>query len=318
MPYNKPYLTVPQQRALLESRGMLVADVAKAEEYLQRIGYYRLSAYWYPFRRLAQNADGSFRLDDNFKPRTEFKHVTDLYAFDKALRLLTLDAIERIEISIRTEVSLAIGRHDPLAHRNPVNLDRRFTAVDPGFGGSRFDGWLKLLDDKAAKSKEEFADHFRRKYPGEQMPIWIAVELLDFGPLSHFLSGMRYADLQRISVSYGGLRPDLIKSWCRSLSVVRNVSAHHARLWNKPLVDQPRLPKLGEIPDLDHVALSPDGNRRIYAALCFMRSLLKTVNPRTKWAERLKALVATFPDAPNVTIRDAGFPDGWDQLPLWN
>lgn len=318
MTYNKPYLTVPQQRALLESRGMLVPDIAKAEEYLRRIGYYRLSAYWHPFRKLTQKSDGSFRLGEDFKPGTEFKHATDLYAFDKALRLLALDAIERIEISIRTEVALAVGRHDPWAHRDSTKLDRRFTSIQPGYTESRFQSWVRRLDEKATQSKEEFADHFRTKYANDNMPIWIAVELLDFGPLSHFLSGMRYPDLQHISSSYGGLRPDLIKSWCRSLSVVRNTSAHHARLWNKPLVDQPRLPRPGEVPDLDHVAQSPGNNRRIYAALCIMNALLKTVNPRTKWADRLKAHISTFPEAPNVSIKDAGFPNNWDQLPLWN
>jgi abortive infection bacteriophage resistance protein len=248
----------------------------------------------------------------------KFKHVTDLYAFDKALRLLVLDAIERIEISVRTEVALSVGRHNPRAHRNPGMLDKNFTTVKLPYADSMHAGWLKKLDERAATSKEEFAAHFRKKYPGEHMPVWIAVELLDFGPLSHFLSGMRYADLQLVSASYGGLRPHLVKSWARSLSVVRNVCAHHSRVWNKPLVDQPALPMVGEIPDLDHLLQMPGANRRLYAALAIMRVLLKRVNPRTKWAQRLKAHIATFPAAPNIKMADAGFPADWDALPLWN
>ncbi|MEW9837988.1 Abi family protein [Mesorhizobium sp. ZMM04-4] len=300
------------------SRGMSVPDPQKADEYLQRIGYYRLSAYWYPFRGLTQQADGTFKLGDNFKAGTEFKQATDLYAFDKSLRLLVLDAIERIEISVRTEVALAIGRHNPKAHRNPGSVDGKFKAVRPPNAISKYAEWLNKLDAKEASSKEEFANHFRAKYPGEKMPIWIAVELLDFGPLSIFLSGMRYPDLQRISNSYGLQQPHLVKSWIRSMSALRNVCAHHSRLWNKPLIDQPALPAKGAVPELDHLASAPGGNQRLYAALAVMKFLLKRVNPRTKWADRLKAHVSTFPNAPNIKLADAGFPVDWETLPLWS
>lgn len=317
MPYNKPYLTVSKQRELLLSRGMAVPDPDKAEEYLQRIGYYRLSAYWYPFRKLVQLPDGAYKLGDDFKKGTEFRHATDLYAFDKGLRLLVLDAIERIEISVRTEVALTVGRYSPTAHRDLTKVDRRFATIKPPRANSMYSDWINKLNDKEANSKEEFAVHFRSKYPGEQMPVWIAVELLDFGPLSIFLSGMRYGDLQRISASYGVPSPHLVKSWIRSLAAIRNVCAHHSRLWNKPLIDQPALPRAGEIPTLDHIALAPDSNRRLYAALAIVRLLLKRINPRTKWADRLQSHMATFPDAPNVKIADLGFPADWQKLPLW-
>ncbi|TIP74862.1 MAG: Abi family protein [Mesorhizobium sp.] len=311
-------MTIPQQRALLVSRGMAVPDPPKTDEYLQRIGYYRLSAYWFPFRKLSQLQDGSFKLGDDFKDGTEFKHATDLYAFDKGLRLLVLDAIERIEISVRTEVALTIGRHGPKAHRDPTKVDGRFTTIVQPKPQSMYTDWLNKLSEKEANSKEEFAVHFRYRYNGDQMPIWIAVELLDFGPLSIFLSGMKYADLQSIAASYGIARPHLVRSWIRSLSAIRNVCAHHSRLWNKPLIDQPALPAQGEIPEFDHIVATPSGNHRLYAALAIIRLLLKRINPRTKWADRLKAHVATFPGAPNIKISDMGFPTDWENLPLWN
>jgi abortive infection bacteriophage resistance protein len=317
MNYNKPYLTVPQQRALLESRGMEISDASKADEYLRRIGYYRLSAYWYPFRRIVQLPDSSFRLDDTFKDGTQFRHATDLYAFDKGLRLIVLDAIERLEVSVRTEVALTIGRHGPRAHRDPSKVDKRFATAAPPRTQSMYSEWLRRLDDKEANSKEEFADHFRKKYNGEKMPIWIAVELLDFGPLSIYVSGIRFADLQHISASYGIDRPHLLKSWVRSISALRNICAHHSRLWNKPLIDQPALTVPGEIEYLDHIALIDGCNRRIYAALAIIQFLLKQISPRSKWADRLKAHMATFPDAPNITIADMGFPANWEEQRLW-
>src|SRR5690242_9811884 len=104
--YSKPYLSLPQQLALLESRGMQISDKPKALSYLERIGYYRLSAYWYPYRvpKIIRLSDGSTeeRGDGTFKTGTEFSQIIDLYVFDKRLRLLMLDALERIEIALRT------------------------------------------------------------------------------------------------------------------------------------------------------------------------------------------------------------------------
>ncbi len=180
-----------------------------------------------------------------------------------------------------------------------------------------YDEWLEKLDDKARTSKEEFAEHFRTKYNQSHMPIWIAVELLDFGPLSHLLSGMKNTDLMKISMSYNLPNPVVLKGWIKSLSFVRNVCAHHSRIWNKALVNQPPMPHAGKIPQIDHIATSPYQSKRIYAALCVLRYLLKSANPRTKWHERLKAVAAAFPASPHISLKTAGFPDNWDALDLW-
>ena len=121
--YTKPYRSIAEQIQLLQGRGMLITDVAKAETCLHRIGYYRLSGYAYPFRHreIVRNKEGSdsIRLYENFRPETDFSKVMDLYVFDKRLRLLFLDAIERIEVGLRVEVALILGRRGPFAHRDP-------------------------------------------------------------------------------------------------------------------------------------------------------------------------------------------------------
>ncbi|WP_112662189.1 Abi family protein [Microvirga flavescens] len=296
---------------------MEIPDTQKAHEYLTRIGYYRLSAYWYPFRETVLKADGTVQALDTFKPDTSFKTAVDLYAFDKALRLQLLDVLERIEIAVRTSVSLRLGAYDPFAHRNGAFLDGRFARPDPKTGRVKHSEWLQKLDDKEVSSKEEFADHFRTKYHGSHMPVWIAVELLDFGPLSHFLAGMRWVDKSAIATQYGVPKPDLFVSWIRALSVARNVCAHHARLWNKPLVDQPKMPAHNEIPILDHLVRSPYRNTRLYAACALARYMLLVVNPRTKWPSRLKEHLKTFPRNPHISLQSSGFPRDWENLPLW-
>jgi abortive infection bacteriophage resistance protein len=100
---------------VLKSRGLGVSDDARAVAYLERIGYYRLSGYWYPFRIRAGTGPASV-IGDNFRAGTEFGHVVDLYVFDKKLRLLMLDAIERVEIALRTSIAQILGPLGCWAH----------------------------------------------------------------------------------------------------------------------------------------------------------------------------------------------------------
>lgn len=311
--YTKPHLPINDQIALLEGRGMVIDDHGKAAEYLSRLGYYRLSAYWYPFRETI-----GATVTDNFKPNANFRWAVDLYAFDKSLRLHLLDALERIEVFGRTAVALQLGAIDPLAHRNPANFNRKFTTINPKNGVVPHTKWLAILDEKVRTSKEEFAVHFRKNYSKSHMPIWVAVELLDFGPLSILLSGLKWNDTQTIAAGcQQGLRPDVFSSWIRSLSVVRNVCAHHARLWNKPLVDQPKLPAGGSVPYVDHLANAPFTNRRMYAACVVARTLLMSVNPRSKWHDRFVEHLNSFPTTPYTSIRTMGFPENWAQEAVW-
>ena len=93
--FNKKPKNLDEQIALLESRGMIVDDRESAKFYLQHINYYRLRAYWL-----------TFELDlvsHQFFKNTKFQDVLELYIFDRELRLLVLDAIERIEVSVRSQ-----------------------------------------------------------------------------------------------------------------------------------------------------------------------------------------------------------------------
>lgn len=315
MAYEKPYLAIPQQIELLRSRGMVLEDENKAAEYLKRIGYYRLSAYWHPLRR---RDAVSGRVLDDFADGATFKQVTDMYIFDGRLRLVTLDALERLEVSLRTQVALTLGEYDPLAHRQSKYLDGKFTQPKDG-KPSKHRSWLNRLDARALDSKDDFAEHFRSKYPDDSMPIWVAVEMLDFGPLSMLVAGLRTKDRMKLGAEYDGLNEKLIPSWVRALSFARNVCAHHSRLWNKPLVNSPALTsKLSPPQDLLHVMAAPGKNTRYYALACTIQFMLKYVNPRTRWTERFVEVIDGFPATDRFTLTSSGFPEGWKQENLWN
>lgn len=293
---------------------MLVDDKAKAAEYLQRIGYYRLSAYWHPMR---QREPQSGVVLDNFVEGTTFKEATDLYTFDSRLRLIMLDALERIEVSLRTDVALTLGAKDPKAHRDLAFLGSQFARTKVSNGPTQHRLWLQKLDNRFLDSKDQFAEHFRSKYPSDNMPIWIAVELLDFGPLSHLIGGLKYADAAAIGSHYGNIKPKQLTSWAHSLSFTRNVCAHHSRLWNKPLVNQPSL-RGADIPnDLAHVINSPGQEKRFYAIACVARFMLRLANPRTSWRDRFVNHIDTFPNSPRLSISAAGFPQNWRTQRLW-
>ena len=111
--FAKPATTHAQQVMLLRQRGMVIDDPAAAAFYLQHLNYYRLGAYWLPFE--ADHATHSF------KPGTKFGDVLNLYVFDRELRLLVLDAIERVEVSVRSQWAYQLAhQHGPHAHLDAV------------------------------------------------------------------------------------------------------------------------------------------------------------------------------------------------------
>ncbi|MDD3182659.1 MAG: Abi family protein [Alphaproteobacteria bacterium] len=321
VPYKKPHLTFEEQIALLKHRGMQVSDEGKATEFLQKIGYYRLSGYWYPFRksRLVSDNNGkpSVEVLDDFREGAEFHQSVDLYVFDKKLRILLLDALERIEIALRVDVAYNLGKLDPYAYRNSELLHGNFTKkTNPRTGKTEHTEWLERFDQLANRSHEDFIDHYNQTYD-LPLPIWIAVELWDFGELSRFISGMRYSDLSQIALRYGIPRPDLLASWVRNMNLVRNICAHHGRIWNRSLADSAKMPKKGEIELLNHLAEDGYARYRLYGSVAIMGFLLRTINPTTTWGDRLMNLYTTFPKAPGINIGQTGFPENWDLQPLW-
>jgi len=321
VPYVKPHLTVEQQLDLLESRGMAILDRDRAARCLARFGYYRLTGYWYPQRDAVMKASPtgavSFDVLDQFRAGTEFSQGVDLCVFDKKLRLLMLDAIERIEVALRVDIAHLIGARDPWAHLKAAELHGNFaTKIDPATGGTGHGRWLVRLEELENRSKEDYVKHFGAKYDSP-LPVWISIELWELGMLSVFFDGMIHSDKVSIANKYGVPRPELLASWARALNHIRNICAHHSRLWNRSPADQPKVPRPGEIPVLDHLQADAFAQTRLYAVAAVAQFLLRTMYPESKWRERLRDHLVTFPNGPGFAVGNTGFPPGWDALPLW-
>jgi abortive infection bacteriophage resistance protein len=320
MNYSKPYLDVSEQISLLQSRGLIITDYNKAAHYLSNIGYYRLSGYSYAFRKSTHNADGTVQVHDDFKDNIQFDDIIALYVFDKRLRLLLLDAIERIEVSLRVAVALEMGRHDALAHMNPhFHYDNFFKPYlrKNGETKSDFEEWKKKYNKSFKDSHEDFVQHFKEKYPQNDMPIWIATELWDFGMLSIYTGNLKDVYKIPIAAHYGIGRVNVLESWLRSINVVRNICAHHGRLWNRVMAIKPKYPANNDALLLHPLSQHGVSTNRIFATMCIIQYFMQHISPNSSWNKRVIKLIDDFPNSPYINLEMIGVKEGWKHWDLW-
>lgn len=315
----KQWLSLADQLQLLCDRGLQVGDRDAALNYLKRLGYYRLSGYWYPMREIdreASQVQGRAIRKDRFVHGSHFKDVVTLYVFDKKLRMLALDALERIEMAVRVDVAHLLGKRAPLAHENPDclhgNFARRPLTIGLDKGKTAHEVWLKKYRSLLHRArKEPFVAHHNKLYSG-RLPIWVAIEVLDFGALSKLFSGMTHADQQSIAAIYGAPTGKAFAQWLRSLNFIRNVSAHHGRLWNINVVEPSPVPQ----------SWSEElKNSRPFFYFCLIQQLMRVICPNSEWSKRFKILLEKeFPLAPHgqLSLKDMGVVRGWEDWEIWH
>lgn len=258
--YSKPWLSVDEQIDKLESRGVDVGDRAEAARLLRAVGYYRLTGYLYPFRRSERYQDSEgrthVRVLSQYTAGTSLADAARIIDFDRALRMLVLEGIERIEVSLRMQLGYVMGRVSPFAHLQESTFVSSFTDsfLDPETGEptSRHAEWVRRVEARRNSSDEAFVAHFREKYDG-QMPIWALTEILELGHLCRLYNGLSNSLASEIAQAYSAPSKRVLASWLASLNYVRNVAAHQARLFNRKLVAAPSRPPRGVVPLLDHL-----------------------------------------------------------------
>lgn len=311
----KLHLSYVEQLALLKSRGMHVADDAKALAVLRQIGYYRLVGYWYPLR--APHTDSGSGRTDVFRDGASFELTEQLYEFDRKLRLLVINAVQILEVAIRTDIAHLLGKKHRLAHEFEATFDAKFlTSICNKSGQTKYQVWKrKYATAIVRKSREDYVAHHLKKYGG-RLPIWVAIEAWDFGLLSTFFAGMKYSDQQRIARQFQ-INGPVLETWLRATNFVRNAAAHHERLWNRTLPVILRFPHVSPDSSLFHLCGDTFAKRRTYGALAILVHMIKAIRPQSAWHRELEAHCDTFPKSNLVSLSDAGFPDGWKQETLW-
>lgn len=294
-PYNKPPLAPHDLLAHLVSRGLSVpspAEATAALAVLERIDYYRLLSYMRPL----QQTDPSTQ-KRHFLPGTTLADVLELYEFDRKLRLLCMDAVERIEVALRaaivSEVAVAHGAHFYLDASHFVSIDTCHKFQEAVSEEARRHPGIK---------------HYHQRYDSPSMPpIWVAMEAVTFGTLSHLYSNLVRPRRRAIAVRFG-YDEAVLRSWFRALSTVRNISAHHGRLWNATLsADKPMPAKVVAA----EFGFTVD---TFFARAVVIAALLDRVAPDAEWKAQLRTLLDSHS---RVDERRMGFQPGWRDRPFW-
>lgn len=282
---------------------MRIEDESRAEHLLARLNYYRLSGYWYPMRRFSQENDSAA---DEFQPGASFELVVQLYEFDERLRHIVFTELDRIEMVVRAMLGYELGRVDPLIHLKPHSLGAR--ARQKGRNGkSLHTTWLQKYQGKLATSTEDFVIHHRAKYGGE-MPIWAAVEIMDWGMLSHLYEMAPHTARDEIAHQCALTAPQL-QSWLKSLNILRNLAAHHARMFNRVYGKQPKLSGDQRLAPVREVM------NRAFGQLTLIRYLHRQLDLSS--AQELPAVLNSYPQNDMVPFNRIGAPEGWSDLELW-
>lgn len=302
MKYSKPPLDFKAQARLLITRGLQVDDENELINFLSNVNYYRLSGYLYTYKQV-DPVTGI----ETLKPGTSFSTIKERYEFDRHLRLLLMDALEKIEVAIlRTQfVEKHALRFGPFGYAY-------FRNYDPRFPPEKF---YRLMDDiklDEIKSSEEFIHRYRAKYTDENyLPLWITAELMSFGQLYTLYRNSDSSIKKSISYDYG-LYPPVLDSWLHTLNYIRNSCAHHARLWNRILPLPPKLPDQKSDPNwYQPVKIS---NQRIFSVLTIIRYLLIRIDPQCEWHISVQNLLVRYSGIP---LNMMGFPDQWLECKYW-
>ncbi|MDU9401443.1 Abi family protein [Pseudomonas sp. zfem004] len=326
-PFEKPAIEIPEQMALLRQRGLTIQDEAKAHCFLESVSFFRLTPYMRPFQ-VPDDANHAFTTG------TRLRDLTRLYDFDRRLRLLVMDAIERIEVAARAATSNHMGpthgahwylqrqlfqanyRHQELldgirskqdkARQDHQRESQRINASQTT--GARKQHLVNL------RAKESYARHYALTYDTpDLMPAWAAMEEITFGDLSHLFKGLARDSDRKAIARRLGLPGPLLQSWLHTLTTIRNICAHHARLWNRELGIRPELPR--NVTFLwPHYLQQPGQHARAFTVLSILNLLMRRVSPHTSWDRRLHELLADFPE---TNLRAMGFPPNWQHDPFW-
>lgn len=297
MKYNKLPISITEQIAKLKQRGLRIEDDALAHHYLSNISYYRLRAYTYPYQN---NSDDNH----SFIGNVSFNDIIELYTFDRKLRLLVFDAVEKIEVALRTQIiyhwSLAHGSHwhsEQALYKDPTKFIRH----------------LATLQKEIKRSNETFIDHYKNKYshPTEP-PCWMSLEVTSIGLLSLLFENLKNCpEKKAVTHHFGLLGTNVLENWVHNFCNIRNICAHHGRLWNRRISIPITMPNKTKSDFIQNKQVYP---YKLYASLSAMVYVINIISPESAFKKNLLELVKTCPSG---QLKEMGFPKNWEQDKFW-
>ena len=213
-----------------------------------------------------------------------------------------LEAFSFIEVSIRTQwahqLAYAFG-HGEQAHLNAALFDDNFYT----------DNLQKLKRSYNQIGNQQSADF-------NTLPIWDVIHAMSFGQLSKWYSSLNdLAIRQSISQKYE-MEQSVFRSALRHLTKVRNICAHHERLWDLGLSTALKIPnQLVTFPETPK-AFNPKATNKVYNVIVMTTHLMEVVTPNGDWAERFLEFM-TSDSHQSVPKNDMGFPTNWQNFDIW-
>ncbi|MDR3095176.1 MAG: Abi family protein [Bacteroidales bacterium] len=315
MEYTKRPLIIKEQIEQLKNRGLLINNEKSAESYLSNINYYRLRAYTFPFQDNQIN-DHRFLRDD-----IKFEDIIDLYCFDRRLRALIFNVLEKIEIALRTKF---IYEYSIDTNNSHWFMDKSIY-FDPDKQIITENGYITLYDllmgkikEDVKRSDEDFIQHYNQKYSYPVIPpVWMTLETLSFGNLSKLIANLdcKSEPYKKIALSLGLSNPLILKNWIYSFSVLRNYCAHHSRIWNRRFHVELKMPYNTKFPFIDKQDLNKIFKNKIFSILCCLQYINKIISPQSDFRNNLLEMIEN--GGKLVKTKDMGFPENWESFGVW-
>lgn len=296
---NKRPKTIEEQIQLLQSRNMSFQDITKAPHFLANISYYRLKGYWWEMQ--------DDKINHHFRNGSFFEDVIHFYNFDRNFRLIVFNAIERIEIALRTKMiyhlSIAFGA-DWYLNSDLFHNKKYFTQVQ------------SKIHTELCDSSEEFIVNHYKKHPTEKPEAWKALEVITLGSLSKLYRNLNHQlpAKNTIAKEFGLYNQKHLSSWLITITLLRNIIAHHGRLWNRVIINKYDWPSKTPEPILNYI---PDNHqrRKVFPILSAILYLNDRISPGHHIMNELTSLFLQFEHIP---LYKMGFPSNWQKQPVWN
>lgn len=314
MDYTKQPLTIKEQLDKLQTRGLVITDEQLAEGYLSNISYYRLRAYTYPFQdNKDPHADHHFKYED-----IKFSDIIDLYCFDRRLRFLMFNAIEKIEVAVRARIvqtySEVYGSHwftNRTLYKDLETTDRKGNIT------TAFDLLMNDICYEISRSNEDFIKHYQQKYTYPDLPpAWMTLEVLSLGTLSRLYNLLaKSTQKKQISEDFGIPDDRIFSNWLHAISVWRNCCAHHSRVWNRRCIINIKLPTNTLFPFMSVAEMRQLRANKVFTVLCCIKYLSNIISPGSSLKQNILSIIG---DGGNLLcLQDMGFPKDWKYLDVW-
>lgn len=175
-----------------------------------------------------------------------------------------------------------------------------------------YEGCLENVKKEVSRSNEVFIKEHAEKYTSPTLPpVWKTLEVVSFGTLSKLFCLFKDNRLKKqVAKEFGLPQYTYLESWIRCITVLRNCCAHHARIWNRRFALKPQLPER-----LPLLWITPTQKPiKLYHQLCALLYMEQTITPSTNLKNSIIKLLA---EHPTMDLHAMGFPNGWENEPLW-